>query len=190
LNITPEKTQIIEFLKPYLPKANQWIDELFAQYSSIAKPLSGFHFPRLPEYFSGEILENTRIVLLDKMPQIPFADLGFMKTSHLEMVATAGAALRDTIFIEKKFENAEALFFHELVHILQWRVFGHDDFLLAYGMGLVSNKDSYTKIFFEAMAYKYQSIFQSSDKPFDVEKELMPELLRFKARFKALKELV
>jgi hypothetical protein len=186
-----EEYKIIESLKPYLPKAKQWIDNLIEEHSSAAKPLSSFHFPRLPEYFSVDIIANTKVVIMDKMPQIPFENVGFIKLSHLERVGTAAAALRqDTIFVEKKYESAEALFFHELVHILQWRVFGNDDFLLAYGMGLMLHQDSYTKIFFESMAYKYQSIFQSSNIPFNVEKELTPEILRYKARFKAIKELV
>ncbi len=48
----------------------------------------------------------------------------------------AGITYKDTYFINH-LHQTESLHFHELVHVVQWDWLWVDDFLLAYGAGLM-----------------------------------------------------
>ena len=62
----------------------------------------------------------------------------------------------DTIFVNY-LQKTESLFFHELVHVVQWERLGVDNFLLAYGIGLM--KFGYQDSPLEQMAYFLQDHF-------------------------------
>jgi hypothetical protein len=47
-----------------------------------------------------------------------------------------GITYIDTIFLKPTQSENENVYFHELIHIIQWRLLGPDRFLLAYAKGL------------------------------------------------------
>ena len=57
--------------------------------------------------------------------------------------------------------ETEALHFHELVHVVQWARLGVDNFLLAYGAGLL--QFDYEKTPLERMAYSMQAQFERDE---------------------------
>jgi hypothetical protein len=65
------------------------------------------------------------------------------------------------------YENDEALFFHELVHVLQWSMLGRERFIALYMRGLA--KHGYRASPLEKMAYSLQAEFERGAAPFSVE---------------------
>ncbi|MGD9333213.1 MAG: hypothetical protein PVJ53_18000 [Desulfobacterales bacterium] len=59
--------------------------------------------------------------------------------------------------------QSESLFFHELVHVVQWDRLGIDGFLLAYGVGLM--QFGYRNSPLEKIAYDLQEAFDRGDLP-------------------------
>jgi hypothetical protein len=69
----------------------------------------------------------------------------------------------------------ESLHFHELVHVVQWRILGPERFLWAYADGL--ERFGYRNSPLEVVAYDLQERFDAGVKPFDVEAEVARRLL-------------
>jgi len=61
----------------------------------------------------------------------------------------------------------ESLHFHELVHVIQWRLLGPEKFLALYADGL--ERFGYRKSPLERMAFRLQKRFEREAQPFNVE---------------------
>ena len=66
------------------------------------------------------------------------------------------------------------MYFHELVHVVQWRLLGPDRFLFLYANGLECF--GYRQSPLEAMAYDAETAFASSMAIFDVENMVAAKL--------------
>jgi hypothetical protein len=86
----------------------------------------------------------------------------------------AGVTYLDTFFVRQDARHEEVLYFHELVHIIQWKLFGAKKFIAAYADGL--ERFGYRDSPLEAMAYDAQEAFVNSPQPFDVEKYVIKHL--------------
>ena len=75
-----------------------------------------------------------------------------------------GITFKDT-FLLRQGRTSEELYFHELVHVVQWAQLGVNDFLLAYGLGLL--RFGYHRNPLEQMAYTLQRDFELSTLPPD-----------------------
>jgi hypothetical protein len=80
----------------------------------------------------------------------------------------------DTIFLKPTQSNSENTHFHELVHVIQWRLLGPDRFLLTYANGLECF--GYRQSPLEAMAYDAETAFASNPAIFNVEKLVADKL--------------
>lgn len=74
----------------------------------------------------------------------------------LETMPLAGVTYKTTFFVSAGLQN-ESLYFHELVHVVQWDRLGVDNFLLAYAIGLLQL--GYQQSPLEQMAYQLQAMF-------------------------------
>ena len=74
----------------------------------------------------------------------------------------AGITFKDTFFVQQG-HVSESLHFHEMVHIVQWARLGVDNFLLAYGVGLL--QFGYERSPLEQMAYTLQASFDNGSPP-------------------------
>ena len=97
----------------------------------------------------------------------PLTQMGLAQFSAFEKGDFAGITYLDTFFVRRAFLN-EALFFHEMIHVIQWRLLGAEKFLAAYAAGL--EQFGYAGSPLEAMAYEAQRKFESSSQIFDAEK--------------------
>jgi hypothetical protein len=70
----------------------------------------------------------------------------------------------------------EAIHFHELIHVIQWRLLGPEDFLAAYANGL--DEFGYDNSPLEKMAYDAEALFRRSSPIFDAEKFVAEQLGR------------
>jgi len=131
-------------------------------------------FSRLPLYFTEKTLASARVVFVDPLPMPPLSSMGLARFAEFERGNFDGITYIDTIFLKPTQSNNENMHFHELVHVIQWRLLGPDRFLLSYANGLECF--GYRQSPLEAMAYDAESAFASSTAIFNVEKMVAEKL--------------
>src|SRR5271168_2484877 len=85
-----------------------------------------------------------------------------------------GITYMDTFFLKPTQPKNENLHFHELVHVIQWRLLGPDRFLFSYANGL--ERFGYRQSPLEAMAHDAETAFVSSTAIFNVEQMVADKL--------------
>jgi hypothetical protein len=146
----------INTLLSAIPAVSSWIDAYIAKYATSKIRLSDAEFPRLPNYFSPQLLESAYYVLVAKIESPPLRDFGLGKLSFFEGGNYGGITYKDTYFATNK---NESLHFHELIHVIQWNELGAEKFLHAYGVGLVQH--GYRQSPLEEIAYSLQAQFDA-----------------------------
>jgi hypothetical protein len=89
-----------------------------------------------------------------------------------------GITYLDTFFVKRRSAAAERLHFHELIHVVQWRLLGPETFLAAYAAGLETF--GYRESPLEIMAYNAEASFCQSDQLFDAENLVAEQLSRMR----------
>jgi hypothetical protein len=162
-----------EFAKFYPPLLD-WIRTTLAASTPVAQSVASRGFPRLPLYFTEKTLASTKVVLADPLPMPPLASMGLVRFADFERGNFDGITYIDSIFLKAKQSNNENMYFHELVHVIQWRLLGPDRFLFSYANGLECF--GYRESPLEAMAYDAETVFASSMAIFNVEKLVAEKL--------------
>ena len=162
-----------EFAKLYPPLLD-WIRTTLTTSAHVAQTVSSREFLRLPRYFTERTLTETKVVLVDPLPMPPLSSMGLSRFADFERGDFDGITYIDTIFLKPTQSNNEATYFHELVHVVQWRLLGPDRFLLSYANGLECL--GYRQSPLEAMAYDAESAFSSSTVTFNGEKMVVERL--------------
>jgi len=160
-----------------LPEIIRWIDSTLASYARDRRPVRSFGFRRLPRYFSEAMLATAGVVLVENVPTPPLSALGLNEFTTFEMQDPAGITYRDTYFLQAKYGDAESLHFHELIHVIQWRILGPERFLLLYAKGLA--RHGYAEAPLEKMAYVHQTRFDVEQSSYAVEAEVVQQTLAF-----------
>jgi hypothetical protein len=160
--LTPE-----EFRTAY-PKLRAWIQKTLEFYEKNAKPIASMHFVRLPLYFDPSLLETAKFIAIDRLPMPPLSAMGLSRFAVFEQGDFNGITYLDRYFIKQAVVTEEAIHFHELIHVIQWRLLGPEDFLAAYANGL--DEFGYENSPLEKMAYDAEAAFKRSSPIFDAEK--------------------
>jgi len=166
--ITPEQFHSI------YPRLLKEIHNILTTNAGYERKVYTADFKRLPLYFSKTLLESTKFVLVDKIPIPPLSDFGFKEFSEFENGEYGGITYLDTFFVKRRYAEVEDLFFHELIHILQWQILGPEHFLAEYVSELIAN--GYRDSLLEIIAYDAQSSFVKSTIPFDAERLTIEQL--------------
>lgn len=124
-----------EFAK-YYPPLLDWIQTALTANAQVAHTIASRGFSRLPLYFTEKTLASTKGVLADPLPLPPLSSMGLVRFAEFERGNFDGITYMDTIFLKPTQSNNEIIHFHELVHVIQWRLLGPDRFLLSYANGL------------------------------------------------------
>ena len=162
-----------EFAKFYPPLLD-WIRTTLTASMHIAQTVASRKFSRLPLYFTENTLAATKVVLIDPLPMPPLSSMGLARFADFERGDFDGITYIDTIFLKPIQSNNENMHFHELVHVVQWRLLGPDRFLFSYANGLECF--GYRQSPLEAMAYDAETAFASSTSIFNVEKMVAEKL--------------
>lgn len=109
--------------------------------------------------------------------------MGLPELAPSEAMPIAGITYRDTFFV-KEGRQDESLYFHEIVHVVQWDRLGVDGFLLTYGMGLM--QWGYRDSPLEKMAYRLQADFDMGRLPAEIMKSIRKETDRIRRDAEAL----
>lgn len=136
------------------------------EYSARAVPLSADQRSAMLGFFPAEILDGTRLVLLDgeRIQDPPFyGKARMMGFKNLPSFAdTAAVTFVDVIVSQEEFANS--LLFHELVHVVQYEELGTREFACRYVNGFV-NGGSYENIPLEKNAYELERRYTANEKP-------------------------
>jgi len=168
--LTPE-----EFHTAY-PKLRAWIQKTLEFYEENAKPVNSMHFVRLPLYFGYSLLETAKFIAIDRLPMPPLSAMGLSRFAVFEQGDFNGITYLDRYFIKQTVVTEEAIHFHELIHVIQWRLLGPEDFLAAYANDL--DEFGYENSPLEKMAYDAEAAFKRSAPIFDAEKFVAEQLGR------------
>jgi hypothetical protein len=158
----------------FLPLVLKWIQETLDACDLQKRRVASFEFQRLPLYFRVSLLQETNVVVTDNPPVPPVSAWGLSEFAWIETGPRA-VTYQDTYFLETGAASSESLHFHELVHAIQWRVLGPEDFLLMYAAGLAGH--GYENSPLEAMAYEHQARFEAGGPPYSVEAEIRAQTL-------------
>ncbi len=158
--MTPE-----EFEEKY-PLILGWIQKTFAEHESEAQSIASLGFKRLPRYFQPEELASAKVVYVSNVPAPPLNAIGLTQFSDIENMTAAGVTYWNTFFSRHEMRGNESHHFHELIHVVQWRLLGSKLFVAAYADGL--ERIGYRHSPLEVMAYTLESVFNNSAAPFDV----------------------
>ena len=139
-----------------LPRLRGWIDDLVAEHAPQAVAVATLGFHRLPEYFPDVVLRDVQVVKVRRIPFPPVGVLGLPEFGAMEQMGITGITFGGVCFVHESFAS-ESNQFHELVHAIQWRTLGPDDFLLTYGAGLLQY--GYARSPLETIAFDLQSQF-------------------------------
>jgi hypothetical protein len=167
-----------EFAAAY-PPIMSWIRKTLANYRDSAESVASVGFLRLPLYFGTELLETTKVVRLDRVPVPPLSAFGLQRFNEFERGDYDGITYLDTIFIKRSRAADEELHFHELIHVVQWRLIGPERFLALYADGL--DTFGYHNSPLEKMAYSAQNDFAQGSRIFRAETLVTQQLRELSA---------
>jgi len=160
-----QQQAIIHKFHTVLPAVREWIDKILKEHEPQAVSVGSLGFSRLPQHYPQDLLDKTKVVTVPRVPFPPLRQLGLQELADMEQMQLAGITYKDTFFLHQSYRS-ESLHFHEMVHIVQWERLGVDNFLLAYGVGLV--QFGYKRSPLEQMAYFLQKNFERAILPTDV----------------------
>src|SRR6516225_8278618 len=164
-----------EFRTAY-PKLRAWIQKTLEFYEKNAKPVASMHFERLPLYFDPSLLETAKFIAIDRLPMPPLSAMELSRFAVFEQGDFNGITYLDKYFIKQAVVTEEAIHFHELIHVIQWRLLAPEGFLAAYANGL--DEFGYENSPLEKMAYDAEAAFKQSFPIFDAEKFVAEQLGR------------
>ncbi|MGB8049688.1 MAG: hypothetical protein WCF53_17555 [Pseudolabrys sp.] len=118
-------------------------------------------------------MTSAKVVLVDQLPIPPLSAWGLTRFAGFERGNFNGVTYLDTIFIKRDELRNEAIHFHELIHVVQWRILGPEQFLRLYADGL--ERFGYKDSPLEVMAYNAEATFMTKD-IFDAEKMVARKL--------------
>lgn len=165
-----------EQFKAIYPQVSEWIKQTLFSHAVKAQAVDSIGFRRLSLYFSPSLLSTTKFVVVDQVPVPPLSAMGLKQFADFERGDWDGITYLDTFFVRPSRASDERLYFHELIHVLQWRLLGPERFLTAYADGLETF--GYYKSPFEVMAYDAEHIFVTVTQPFDARKLVEEQLNR------------
>jgi hypothetical protein len=171
--MTPE-----EFAAVY-PLVLRWIRQTLADHAQSAKPVASRGFKRLPLYFSQQLLDTAKVVPVLRVPVPPLSSIGLRRFSDFEQGDWDGITYMDIIFLKRPKVANEELHFHELIHVVQWRLLGPERFLKMYADGL--ERFGYRDSPLERMAYSAAAQFGRSKQAFDAQSVVLRELRQLSA---------
>ncbi len=145
-----------------LPAVREWIDSILEEHKHEIVVVSSLGFRGLPQHFPQQLLDRAKVISVPSVPFPPLMKLGLPELSHMERMPLGGITYKDTFFVQES-QRSESLHFHELVHVVQWERLGVDNFLLAYGVGLLQFE--YEDSPLERMAYVLQQSFERGAVP-------------------------
>ncbi len=156
------------------PAVLDWIQQTLLAHKNLARPIASKNFKHLPLYFSPAQIAAAKFVIVERVPVPPLSSIGLSRFKEFERGDYDGITYLDTYFLRRPGADNEGLHFHEMIHVVQWRVLGARRFVAMYADGLEAF--GYRNSPLEKMAYDAQDSFDRAER-FDAEKLVAEKLL-------------
>jgi len=104
---------------------------------------------------------SAKVVSVDELPIPPLSSWGLTRFADFERGNFNGVTYLNTFFIKRDDLRNEAIYFHELIHVIQWRILGPEQFLTLYADGL--ERFGYRDSPLEKMAYDAEAAFTANE---------------------------
>ncbi|MGC2826620.1 MAG: hypothetical protein WA322_20735, partial [Pseudolabrys sp.] len=98
----------------------------------------------------------------------PLSKWGLTQFADFDRSNPDGITYLATFFLKRAQSRNEAIHFHELIHVVQWRILGPGRLLRSYADGL--ERFGYRQSPLEVMAYDAEAAFTTSTVRFDAER--------------------
>jgi hypothetical protein len=163
-----------QMLDYFIVEGEKWILEQRRLHYPAAEPLSPDQRSNFEAFFSRTILDSARFAAVDQIPNPGFyQNLPAMGLQiPMDFGQMQGITFIDTVLLSKRFQNSwsPSLYFHELVHVVQYSILGSKKFMQRYVRGWAENGYQYGSIPLEKDAYELQSRFEAQPwQPFSVQ---------------------
>ena len=168
-----------EFLNYLILKGQAWVKKQRDLHRLSSTPLEPDVASVMEPFFGSDVVSSVR---LRTVPEIPNPDsYDELKAAKqpipLDFRDMTGIAYSDTVLFSDKIlaglRPSLGLVFHELVHVVQYRLLGVDEFISQYIRGWAENGMVYRAIPLEVQAYDLQERFERKpSSTFSVEREI------------------
>ncbi|MCB2166580.1 MAG: hypothetical protein KQI78_02890 [Deltaproteobacteria bacterium] len=109
-----------------LPLAREWVAATLKAHRDQVVPVDPMDYRRLRQVFPGALLKRARaVVVTDNPPFPPLSRMGLPEFAAFEAMPISGVTYQDTFFVRDGYQT-ESLYFHEMVHVVQWDRLGVD----------------------------------------------------------------
>ncbi len=143
-----------------LNKIQEWINRTIETYDN--DRISCICFEKdFEDYYPSDFLQESYFVVVNKLPKPDFQELrdaGFGGFLDREF---EGITYKNTYFITAGYERRISLHFHELVHVMQWKSLGTQQFIARYMQEIKLH--GYDNAPLELMAYEYEKRFEQNE---------------------------
>jgi len=171
-----------EMVRFMVENGRRWVAARREAFQPTASPISEEDQAVLQHYFGRGVLQSSRVAWAEEI-----ANPGFYeelersgRAMPLDFRLMTAITFVDTIVISRtQFEGPSTwrpLLFHELVHVVQYRLLGLDRFVAEYVQGWARNGFFYESIPLERMAYELQGRFDLASGRFSAETEVVRAL--------------
>lgn len=149
-----------------IEEIEEWIHQMNSSHKDVRRPCSVFeeHFNG---FYSPGFLKTAFFVVTDEIPKPDFPGLRDSGLADFIDMDVEGITYNDTYYVKKEAENELWLHFHELVHVLQWRVLAPQGFIERYIREI--QDFGYDNAPLEKMAYDLDGHYQSKGRHLSVE---------------------
>jgi hypothetical protein len=149
---------LISRLRVALPAIWEWILAYTESTAGHGVTVASLAVPNLAACYPKQLLESTRVVIVDEICYPPLEQFGLVEFKSLQLTTWSGITF-DGVYYLRRDVVCPALHFHELVHVVQYRRVGFKQFLWAYSVGLALHR--YENSSLEKMAYDLQLEFEN-----------------------------
>jgi hypothetical protein len=171
-----------EMVRFMVENGRRWVAARRDAFQPTSVPISDEDQAVLQHYFGHAVLQGSRVSWVDEIANPDFyAEIESAGLPiPLDFRLMTAITFVDTIVISRtQFEGPATwrpLLFHELVHVVQYRLLGVDRFVDEYIGGWAGNNFFYESIPLERMAYELQGRFDLASGRFSVETEVVRAL--------------
>lgn len=174
-------TEFARLFPHLIEQSHNWLWEQRNLHRAKARRLTKDERLPLQDYYDRRILDIVRVATAEQISNPPFYDeLTESGFPILDLSGSAGITFVDCIVIrgmfERNFPSWISILFHELVHVVQFKVLGSRKVIEAYLQAWTQNGYQYHDVPFETQAYRLEARFKRNKPLFSVKEVVEQEL--------------
>jgi hypothetical protein len=155
-----------QMLDYFVVEGEKWILEQRRLHHPTAKLLHSNQRDAFDPFFGTTILDSVRFATVEQIPNPGFYNnlQAIGQPIPMDFRQMHGITFVDTVLLSRRFQSSwsPGLYFHELVHVVQYSILGSAPFMQRYVRGWAENGYQYGSIPLEKDAYELQTRYERS----------------------------